>query len=302
MIRGDVTYFKDDFAGSHEFQTGVFIAPRSTYDQETELRERRLRPRGAARSRSEQSGRRALSRSIVATSRRSISSRVPRRIRTSASTCRIRGGRITRLTINGGVRFDYVKRQDDLFNIVREDAWHIGPRIGFSYMLTERRQEHRSRQLRARSRADDGPRRGDDLRRRRAPPSSATRSTSTATASSRPSASPPHAARASRPTSSIRTCISRTSTNSSSASASSSPGQWSTDVAFMKRQLPGNVRAARDQRLLAERTEPAVRRVRPRRSEPRSRVPADQQHLEHARVEGDRGRPSPRTCRTTSRC
>jgi hypothetical protein len=41
-----------------------------------------------------------------------------------------------RLTINGGVRFDYVKRQDNLFNIVREDAWHVGPRIGFSYMLT----------------------------------------------------------------------------------------------------------------------------------------------------------------------
>ena len=36
MLRGDVTYFKDNLAGSHEFQTGIFVAPRSTYDQETE--------------------------------------------------------------------------------------------------------------------------------------------------------------------------------------------------------------------------------------------------------------------------
>ena len=31
-LRADLTYFKDGLAGSHEFMTGFFGAPRSTYD------------------------------------------------------------------------------------------------------------------------------------------------------------------------------------------------------------------------------------------------------------------------------
>ena len=34
-LRADLTYFKDGLAGSHEFQTGFFGAPRSTYDTTT---------------------------------------------------------------------------------------------------------------------------------------------------------------------------------------------------------------------------------------------------------------------------
>ena len=33
-VRGDLTYFKDGMAGSHEFQTGFFAAPQSKYDTE----------------------------------------------------------------------------------------------------------------------------------------------------------------------------------------------------------------------------------------------------------------------------
>ena len=135
MIRGDVTYFKDNFAGSHEFQTGIFVAPRSTYDQETEyvndgfiLEERRIRDVNNPAA------------GMVPFHRRYQS---PVNLVTRAAEDRNIGLYVqdtwrphTRLTINGGVRFDYVKRQDNLFNIVREDAWHMGPRIGFWYMLT----------------------------------------------------------------------------------------------------------------------------------------------------------------------
>ena len=93
MFRGDVTYFKDNFAGSHEFQTGIFVAPRSTYDQETEyvnggfvLEEQRSRDRNNPR--------RASCRSTAAISRPSLCRRVPPRTATSASTCRTPGGRI----------------------------------------------------------------------------------------------------------------------------------------------------------------------------------------------------------------
>ena len=135
MIRADLTYFKDNFAGSHEFQTGVFAAPRSTYDQETEyvndgfiLEELVLRD-----SNNPAAG-------TVPFHRRYQS---PVSLITRAAEDKNIGVYAqdtwrphARLTINGGVRFDYVKRQDNLFNIVREDAWHFGPRIGFSYMLT----------------------------------------------------------------------------------------------------------------------------------------------------------------------
>ena len=36
MFRADLTYFRDGWAGDHEFQTGIFAAPRSTYDQQTQ--------------------------------------------------------------------------------------------------------------------------------------------------------------------------------------------------------------------------------------------------------------------------
>ena len=135
MIRADLTYFKDDLAGSHEFQTGVFAAPRSTYDQETEyvndgfvLEERRVRDLANPAA------------GLVPFHRRYQS---PVTLLTRAARDRNIGVYVqdtwrphSRLTINGGVRFDYVRRQDDLFNIVRENAWHVGPRIGFSYMLT----------------------------------------------------------------------------------------------------------------------------------------------------------------------
>ena len=35
IVRGDLTYYKDGWAGNHELQTGFFYAPRNTYNQDT---------------------------------------------------------------------------------------------------------------------------------------------------------------------------------------------------------------------------------------------------------------------------
>jgi hypothetical protein len=43
----------------------------------------------------------------------------------------------SRATLNVGLRADWVKRKDLLFEIVRQTSWTIQPRVGFSYMLTE---------------------------------------------------------------------------------------------------------------------------------------------------------------------
>ena len=50
---------------------------------------------------------------------------------------------------------------------MRENAWQVGPRIGFSYMLTADAKNIVRGSYVRRARADDGPRCGDHLRRRR---------------------------------------------------------------------------------------------------------------------------------------
>jgi hypothetical protein len=135
MVRGDLTYFKDDLAGSHEFQTGFFTAPRSTYDQQTQyvnggfvLEERRSRDKNNPAAGTVPFHRRYQSPSSLVT-RAAVDRNIGVYVQ---DTWRPQ----QRLTINAGVRFDQVRRQDNLFNIVRENAWHVGPRIGFSYMVT----------------------------------------------------------------------------------------------------------------------------------------------------------------------
>ena len=94
MLRGDLTWFKDDLAGSHEFQTGFLALPANNFDQETVYlndgfiyEEQRLRdPNNAALGHA--------CRSIGNTSPAIWPCSPPRGVtRTSASTCRTRGKR-----------------------------------------------------------------------------------------------------------------------------------------------------------------------------------------------------------------
>src|SRR5262249_28011665 len=41
-----------------------------------------------------------------------------------------------RLTVNVGVRADFVKRTDRLFDVVVQDSREIGPRVGVNYLVT----------------------------------------------------------------------------------------------------------------------------------------------------------------------
>ena len=135
IIRGDLTWFKDGWAGSHQFQTGIFAAPRNTYDQVTNyvndgfvLEEQRLRVPGDVGS------------GTVPFHRRYQS---PVELTTRAARDRDIGIYIQdswrpngRLTINGGVRADFVRRYDKVFDITRQSSTEIAPRFGFSYQLT----------------------------------------------------------------------------------------------------------------------------------------------------------------------
>ena len=42
-----------------------------------------------------------------------------------------------RLTLNGGVRADFVRRFDDIYGVERMNSINIGPRFGVAFMVTE---------------------------------------------------------------------------------------------------------------------------------------------------------------------
>ena len=92
-LRADLTYFKDGWPGSHEFQTGFFGAPRSTYDTTTQyvnngfmLEEQRQVDANKIR-------RRARFRSTGATDAGRAADSRRRATGISPSTCRTTGGR-----------------------------------------------------------------------------------------------------------------------------------------------------------------------------------------------------------------
>ena len=135
ILRGDLTYYKDGWLGSHQFQTGIFAAPRNTYDQVTNfvndgfvLEEHRLRdPNNIAAG--TVPFRRLYQTPTNLTTRQAEDRDIGIYVQDSWRP-------ISRLTLNLGVRADFVKRNDKIFNIVRQTSTEIGPRFGFSYQLT----------------------------------------------------------------------------------------------------------------------------------------------------------------------
>jgi hypothetical protein len=135
IVRGDLTYFKEGWGGTHEFQTGFFAAPRNRYDQQTQyfndgfvLEERYMRdPNNPAAG-------------LIPFHRRFQS---PVNLATREAHDRDIGVYLqdtwrptSRLTLNLGVRADFVRRFDGIFDVVRQNSTEIGPRFGFSYMVT----------------------------------------------------------------------------------------------------------------------------------------------------------------------
>jgi hypothetical protein len=136
ILRGDITYFKERMGGSHEFKVGYWAAPRLTVDWNT----------------------RYLNNGFVLEERRQIDPNNPaagvipfhRRYRSPAEVLTISARErdiglyvqdswrpTSRLTVNMGVRVDYIKRQDQIFDFTRMDSVNMGPRFGMSYLLTE---------------------------------------------------------------------------------------------------------------------------------------------------------------------
>jgi hypothetical protein len=135
MARADFTWYKEGWGGSHEFQTGFFAAPRSTYDQLTNYinggfileESRQIDPNNPA------AGTVPFHRQYRDPT--NITTRLARE-RDYALFLQDSWKPHTRLTLNLGIRADFITRHDDIFDIDRMKDTAIAPRAGFSYLLT----------------------------------------------------------------------------------------------------------------------------------------------------------------------
>ena len=136
LLRGDITWYKEGWKGAHEFQTGFFIQPNNTYNTTTRYtndgfyQEFRVPVNINQPSLGTIPFRRDYATPTQITTREAADRNVALYVQDSWKPS-------NRLTMNIGLRADWVKRQDKIFNITRQNSWTIQPRVGVSYLMTE---------------------------------------------------------------------------------------------------------------------------------------------------------------------
>ena len=135
-FRGDLTYYQEGWGGSHEFKTGIWGAPRL----ERDVTSRALND-GFTLERVVQRNPGNPAAGLVPYHRRFQS---PLEVLETAARDRDIGVYVQdtwkpgeRLTLNVGVRADFVRRFDDIFGVERMKSTNIGPRVGGAYLITE---------------------------------------------------------------------------------------------------------------------------------------------------------------------
>jgi hypothetical protein len=136
VLRGDLTYFKEGFGGSHEIKTGIWAAPSLKRDTTTnyvndgfilqEMRE--IVPGNPAAGITPFHYRYRTPSSLLTTSERD---------RDVALYAQDSWRPHPRVTANIGLRVDWVRRHDALLNIDRErNNAAVQPRLGLAYLVT----------------------------------------------------------------------------------------------------------------------------------------------------------------------
>ena len=151
LLRGDLTHYLDDVAGSHEIGVGVYAAPWNTYPQTrvyADVNGWRVEYHAPVDANGDLVSTANLSQAV-----RTVWYHRTRRGDATTSTTELKDRDAQdrdiafylqdawkptdRLTLNLGVRADFVKRHDAILGIDRMNTLALGPRAGFSYMLTE---------------------------------------------------------------------------------------------------------------------------------------------------------------------
>jgi hypothetical protein len=137
MYRGDLTWYKDAWGGSHEFGAGFLLMPHNRFKQTTVylndgfiLESQRFRNPADP------------SQGTVPFHRQYVTSGLEQI--TAQGDDRDLGFYVqdtwkptSRLTATLGTRVDFVRRFDVARNLERQSSVEVGPRLGFSYLLTE---------------------------------------------------------------------------------------------------------------------------------------------------------------------
>lgn len=136
IFRGDLTYYQDAWAGSHEFKTGIWAAPRLRRDVLSLAQND-----GFTLERVVQRDPNDPSAGVRPFFRRFQS---PLDLQTTDARDRDIAVYVQdtwrphpRVTMNAGVRADFVRRFDAVFGVERMNSTNIGPRVGTAILITE---------------------------------------------------------------------------------------------------------------------------------------------------------------------
>jgi hypothetical protein len=137
LLRGDMTWYKDNLGGSHTFETGFFLQPQNQYDRMENflndgfiLEEQAYNVEGDPTA-----GTHPFHRQYITSSLSQISADGDDS--DNAFYVQDTWKPNERLTATLGVRFDIVRRQDLRRDLEFQSSTEIGPRLGVSYLLTE---------------------------------------------------------------------------------------------------------------------------------------------------------------------
>jgi hypothetical protein len=141
MLRGDLTYYQDGWLGSHEFKTGIWAAPRLRRQVVDVLANPLSSGEGLRLEEVRQIDPNDPSAGVVPFHRRYES---PVELVTTDAQDRDIGVYVqdgwkpnARLTINAGVRADFIRRFDNVYGVERMNTVAIGPRFGVAFLVTE---------------------------------------------------------------------------------------------------------------------------------------------------------------------
>ncbi len=138
MLRGDLTWFKEGWGGSHEFKTGFLAMPQNKYEKTIvylnngfSLEERRMaNPAVLNAATALPFHRQYVTGGLEKVDQSGKDSDIGVYVQDTWRPT-------DRLTATYGLRVDFVKRNDILRDLIRQKSTEIAPRFGFSYLLTE---------------------------------------------------------------------------------------------------------------------------------------------------------------------
>ncbi len=136
VFRGDLTYFKSGWVGSHELRAGIWAAPSLKRDTTVQYvndglvlqEDRYINPANPSAGTTPFHFR-YRSPLVLPTIRE--------RDRDIAFYVQDAWKPTDRLTVNGGLRVDFIKRHDELLGIDRQKSTAVQPRVGISYLVTD---------------------------------------------------------------------------------------------------------------------------------------------------------------------